>query len=265
MARTSRARAKVKYSIIRLPLPGQSHEQEHDLREKLTEQFQPQDVVEERWLEDIAYCQARIDHDRAVIAAFKMRCVQQAHERQFAPVHDFASETDVAPEMDPVVEGWLDLYAQNGFVAPPGMTHTGESAFALLLGQLSARELGQLRLLQIMLHEEMRERDRIINQLHRTRRQAMRDAIEFAHVLAPPQEPAALAGPQENVEALDSGDADEHESPQPDAVEPTSSTSPRGSADQKDDADEARQEPGGDADPRCDRTYGLDAERDEAA
>ena len=41
-------------------------------------------------------------------------------------------------------------------------------------------ELQQLRTLQQMLHSELRERDRLINQIDRRRRQAMRDAIEWA-------------------------------------------------------------------------------------
>ena len=220
MARKSRARSRIRHDAIRLPLPGQSYEHEHDLRQKLIEQFQPQDVVEEIWLEDIACCQARIDHDRAVIAAFRMRCIKQAYEQQFAPVPDFESGTYVAPELDPSVEGRLDMYADNQFVAPDGLAHTGDNVFAMLLGQLSGRELSQLRLLQIMLQEEMQERDRIINQLRRSRRQAMRDAIDFAQLLAPAQEAAALAGPQENDALPDGRDSGERDDPQPGAAEP---------------------------------------------
>jgi hypothetical protein len=49
-----------------------------------------------------------------------------------------------------------------------------------LLGSVSKSDIETLRMLQQLLQDERKERDRIINQLERRRRNAMRDAIELA-------------------------------------------------------------------------------------
>jgi hypothetical protein len=60
--------------------------------------------------------------------------------------------------------------------------HVGLTAplFASLLGSVSPSEIEMSRKLQQLMHDERKERDRIINQLERRRRNAMRDAIEQA-------------------------------------------------------------------------------------
>ncbi|RYD84422.1 MAG: hypothetical protein EOP84_05545 [Verrucomicrobiaceae bacterium] len=209
MSRKNRYKSIAKREAVRLPLPGQSYEHEYDMRQRLVEQFKPDNLLEQAWLEDIAYCQSRIDYDRALITGFKMRCIKRAHDEQFCT--DFDPDGEFTPALDTMTELWLSIYAQSNFIADEGKTYSADVIFASLLGQLSPRELGQFRLMQNMLHEEMQERDRIINQLHRSRRQAMRDAIEFAEYRSSleNQDPAELTGMAENKHLLTSSGADE--------------------------------------------------------
>ena len=201
----------------RSALPGQSGDHELALRARIAEQFQPTDAFEEMWIEDIAYCSVMIEYDRALIAAFQRKCLTRIHSELTAPLVDFNGAALVPAPVDPAAADWLDLYAAAHFVAPKGMTHLADRHFAILLGHLTSQELHQLQRLQAMLHAEMIERDRIINQLHRTRRQAMRDAVEQAEMaarsvekapaLAGPADPASTSGP-DNASDSQSGHAD---------------------------------------------------------
>jgi multidrug resistance efflux pump len=60
------------------------------------------------------------------------------------------------------------------------MSNLGDEVFARLLGSLGRERQEQMMLLQTMLHREMKELDRAINQLERRRRLAMLDAVERA-------------------------------------------------------------------------------------
>jgi hypothetical protein len=74
----------------------------------------------------------------------------------------------------------LTTYADAGFTAAYNSTLLDDDVFAILLGSVSTPDIEQSRKLQQLMHDERKERDRIINQLERRRRNAMRDAIERA-------------------------------------------------------------------------------------
>jgi len=179
----------------RLPLAGQCNDHEARLREKLIEQFKPADAFEEMWIEDIAYCSVAIEHDRAMIAAFVHACVRRAHVGMTNMIPIFEPNDCLATPRDLAQEARLELYEWQNFTPVNGVSYLGERHFASLLGHLGQREHYQLRHLQMMLQHELAERDRLINQLKRSRRQAMIDAIEFAELAARAAE-AGRAMPQ---------------------------------------------------------------------
>ncbi len=168
----------------RLPLAGQCADHEARLREKLIEQFKPTDAFEEMWIEDIAYCSVAIEHDRALIAAFVHACVQRIHAGMTSTIPEFAVGEGLSTPLDPAQRAWLATFEEQNFTPVNGVSYLGERHFVALLGQLAKRDHYQLRHLQLMLQEELVERDRVINQLKRSRRQAMIDAIEFAELEA---------------------------------------------------------------------------------
>lgn len=70
--------------------------------------------------------------------------------------------------------------ADGDFTASYNNTLLDDRTLAVLLGSVNKEEAGLSRMLQQSLHDERKERERIINQLERRRRNAMRDAIERA-------------------------------------------------------------------------------------
>lgn len=164
----------------RLPLAGQCSDHEARMREKLIEHFKPADPVEELWIEDIAYCSVAIEHDRAMIAAFLQRCLNRAHEELTGPNIALGYvDTDPTPLTQSQLSS-LEWVNERCFTPRDGQTFLDHQHFAMLLGRLTQREHYQLRQLQMMLHQELVERDRLINQFQRSRRQAIFDAIELA-------------------------------------------------------------------------------------
>jgi hypothetical protein len=81
------------------------------------------------------------------------------------------------------------LSAKN-FSTPRGSQVMECGTFATLLGHTTHLDLGTLRLLQQLLHDETKERDRLVNLFDRRRRQAMRDVIEWDEAM----QRAAAAG-----------------------------------------------------------------------
>jgi hypothetical protein len=181
----------------RLPLAGQCSDHEARMREKLIEQFKPADAFEEMWIEDIAYCSVAIEHDRALIAAFVHACVRRVHANLTSAIPKFAVGEGLSTPLDPAQAAWLDMFEAQNFTPVNGVSYLGERHFVALLGQLGRRDHYQLRQLQMMLQQELAERDRLINQLKRSRRQAMIDAIEFAELEARRAASAPLANAAE--------------------------------------------------------------------
>lgn len=171
-----------KLAGARLPLPGQSHNRETSLRAELSDYFVPDGPVEIIWVADIAYCMASIEVIRVQIAGFRMIKLKQAYRDLIEP-NDFFDEVlpgEGLSKGKPDDWGRYDGLAEAGFIPPWNETFLDNPAFAELLGAISGQDAGRLRLLEQMLVDQAKERDRIINQIDRRRRQAMRDAIEQA-------------------------------------------------------------------------------------
>lgn len=165
----------------RPPLPGHYNTREASLRTELVECFEPVNTMELLWVADIAYCTAAIELCRAQIAGFRMHMFRQAFENEFKSetVPGFPEFNRVSM-FSPDEQADLARFAAQNFEARKDDDMLSETSFAMLLGVMSGHNVQQLRLLQQLLHDETRERDRLVNQIDRRRRQAMRDAIEVA-------------------------------------------------------------------------------------
>jgi hypothetical protein len=166
---------------VRPTLPGHDHDREASLRAELAADFKPVGAVEMLWLADIAYCTAVIEVIRAQMNGLRLRMVEEAC-RQIIAALRHSMPDDMAPASEYSQEDLDELTAmvERGFVAPWHGTFLNKPVFTSLLARASKSDIDTLRTLQLSLHEETKERDRIINQLDRRRRNAMRDAIELA-------------------------------------------------------------------------------------
>jgi hypothetical protein len=165
----------------RLPLPGHNHHREAALRAELTASFQPQGTAEMLWVHDIAYCTAVMEWIAAQIAALQRHhvaraCTHALAERQPDPVPQLSIEAPYSQQD----RAYFGALADGDFTASYNNTLLDDRMLAVLLGSVNKEEAGLSRMLQQSLHDERKERDRIINQLERRRRNAMRDAIERA-------------------------------------------------------------------------------------
>jgi len=179
MSTPPRKRRAREVQPVRLPLPGQDPAREAHHLARLTEAFKPVGPVEEMWVEDVAWCSANIEYFRGMIAAHRTRCIENAdYQRRTAapPMGTEKAETHAPPPSDRD-QMHFDLFQTHGYSPPAGVSYLGNAAFASLLGAASEREQQQMRELQAMLHEEHRERDRIIRQIYRTRQQDMAEAV----------------------------------------------------------------------------------------
>ena len=164
---------------VRLPLPGQDPAREAQLLARLSGQFKPVGPVEEMWVEDVAWCSANIEYIRAMIAAHRKRCIESAayRRRTAAPALEMDGAEGGASQLSIPDEAFLDLLQGQDYSPVAGVSYLANPTFAGLLGDFGEKEQQQMRELQAMLHEEHRERDRIIRQIHRTRQQDMADAV----------------------------------------------------------------------------------------
>lgn len=165
----------------RRPAPGQDPLREEELRIELAEEFKPHSLIEKIWVEDIAYRVASIEVIRAQMAGFRARVVKTTYKEL---VGADAFDDDLICGWDKLTYSANDraVLAQNfdhGFMATDRENFFAMPPFAVLMGSMAQDDLAQLRQLQVYEHEEVRERDRIVNQFERRRRQAMRHAIEM--------------------------------------------------------------------------------------
>lgn len=168
----------------RMALPGHHHLREELLRAELIADFAPANRIEAIWVGDIAYCMAAIEHKRAQIAALHHLALRKTYQAISAPepLH-IPGDKVTPPRFDEAaypsqLRAEMDDYAASGFRARVPGTLLESEAFASLLGSLAARDMAVLRMLRQDLDLQTRERDRIINQIDRRRREAMRAAIE---------------------------------------------------------------------------------------
>lgn len=165
----------------RPPLPGQSQAHEQRLREELANYFQPSGPIESIWIADIAYCMSEIEMLRVQIAGFRKIAVRKAYASHMMTI-DFPP-LDGLPECPPnqaLEHERFDLYAESDFSPPSPFSFLQAQAFAELVGSMQLVESTHLRILEQMMFDLTKERDRIVNQIDRRRRHAMRDAIEKA-------------------------------------------------------------------------------------
>jgi|GEM_PF-4852390 len=162
-------------------LPGHHNTREANLRTELAECFEPVNTMELLWVADIAYCTAAIEYYRVQIAGFRIYKFRKAlkDELEKDDMPDFPGFNRLSM-YSPEEQAGLARFAAQNFEASRDEDMLAETHFAMMLGTMTGYELQQLRSLQQLLHDETRERDRLVNQIDRRRRQAMRDAIEIA-------------------------------------------------------------------------------------
>jgi len=167
-------------------LPGQDPLREEELRLELSEELQPRNRFEQMWIEDIAHRMAMIEVIRAQTAGLRMRLVSETIARLRKrrgnvldrPTDDIADlecfyADDLGPDELAALQRWADI----GLIPEPRSDYLADEQFAWLLGNLGPQEAQALRYFQILELEELRERDRIIRQLERRRRQEVVDAV----------------------------------------------------------------------------------------
>jgi hypothetical protein len=167
-------------------LPGQDPGRVETLVVMLSLEFQPSGMIEQLWLEDIAYLTARIEYFRAGLRGFYAE-VQRADIG--ASVHRSRFERDA-------YEGErqeLSELQANDFQPEYGKTHLDDPTFTRHLGYVIGSNLAMIQRLDDTEQRLLRERDRMIAQFDRRRRNAVRDAIESAEA-KPPALPAPSPG-----------------------------------------------------------------------
>lgn len=172
----------------RLSMPGQDPVREQELRTELTQELQPRGHLEKIWIEDIAYRIAAIEVIRSQIAGCRTRLVQavladierRAHEFERNRELFLAAGEDKLSDISAAERAVLEQCGHYGTTPVPLTNWLSQREFAWLLGKLGPKELHLLRQFQMHEHEEVRERDRIINQFERRRRQVVWDAVELA-------------------------------------------------------------------------------------
>lgn len=188
-------------------LPGQDPMREEEWRIELTERYQPDGPFEQMWIEEVAYRQAVIEVIRAQIAGLRLRLVHSALEDIARRVADAEEPrklgVDLASDISPMEREALEKWARAGTMPMALTNFLHDPLFAWLLGRADTKAAYLLRQLQIHEHEEVRERDRIINQFERRRRQKVWDAVELVEA----RRRAGLSG-QGDAPAVAVGDVD---------------------------------------------------------
>lgn len=166
----------------RMPLPGHPAFREEKLRSEFADHFDPQGSVEMMWVADIAHCCTVIEVIRAQIAAVRLQQIKDTLAALFAYPDLRIEDEEVDGEVRflEMCRPDFDAMRHANFVAEAGTSLLDDPLFASLLGRVSPQQAMQITLLQGSLHEEMRERDRIVRQIDRTRREVMRDAVDMA-------------------------------------------------------------------------------------
>ena len=165
----------------RIPLPGHDRLRDARLRAEVAAYWKPQGVVETVWVNDIANCLAVIEVMQALKRGFMLRALRQSLQSQQNhqpwPLVGEAQETSIcsADELETISQ-----LGEDNFIACDHTSLLDQSCFAMLLGQMPPSDVAHLRRLDEIIHVQSRERDRLINQLDRRRRQASRDTIEWA-------------------------------------------------------------------------------------
>lgn len=158
-------------------LPGQAPGHSAALLTELRRHYAPQDVIEEMWLRDIAWQMAKIDYFRTATAGL--------HDYALRAIQPGLASTAMANDSTAIGELMAkDWRLKNG---TPGVL---TPAFQRLLGFVTnarLQNLGQLATLEQMM---VRERDRIIAQFERRRREQLHDTVRMVEAKAVNAAPA---------------------------------------------------------------------------
>ena len=176
-------------SADRPALPGQDPGRVEQLLGQLAQELMPRDAIERLWLADIAYLTVRIEYFRAGLRGY-YAARQRAH---LNPDQIETNFTDLFPSTDSSIgdeRRELRGFEGDDFEPQPGETHLDEPAFTRMLGRVIEANLETIVRLNEVETRLLRERDRVIIQFDRRRRDAVRAAVENAE-----QSPSALPPP----------------------------------------------------------------------
>ena len=176
-------------SADRPALPGQDPGRVEQMLGQLAQELMPRDAIERLWLADIAYLTVRIEYFRAGLRGY-YAARQRAHlnpSQIYMDLDELSERTDFSADEERKELRGLE---NDDFAPQPGETQLDEPAFTRMLGRVVAGNLETIVRLDEVETRLLRERDRVIAQFDRRRRDAVRSAVENAE-----QAPPALPPP----------------------------------------------------------------------
>lgn len=151
----------------RIPMPGQDPQRVEELFHQLCCHFEPKDPIEAMWVSDIASITARIEHLRRCHRAATLVSLR----REAADNPRFRGDIDYDESIEVRCEIYEDQYKLG---TRPGEYESEENLPVVrLLGAVSMGSLAREEDFMGLEFAALRERDRIIAQMERRRREAM--------------------------------------------------------------------------------------------
>ena len=181
-------------SADRPALPGQDPVRVEQLLGQLAQELVPRDAIERIWLADIAYLTVRIEYFRAGLRGYYAAC-QRDHlnpSQNYIDLDEMCERTDSSIDDE---RQHLRGLEDDDFAPQPGETRLDDPAFTRMLGRVVEANLGTIARLDQVETLLLRERDRVIAQFDRRRRDAVRAAVENVE-RAPPALPLPLPLPR---------------------------------------------------------------------
>lgn len=167
----------------RRSLPGVACNLEFFYRTEIAAQFEPRNFVHTLWVCDIAYCCSAIDLLTAQLTAVRRQQLSQACS-SIRSAEELRVAMEIGPEeaiFSPQGYNRLDQLEIDDFEAKGNKSLFDSHVFNVLLARTAElKALIQVRELQLQLHQERKERDRLLNQITRSQRDAARHAVEMA-------------------------------------------------------------------------------------
>ena len=171
-------------SADRPALPGQDPGRVEQLLWQLAQELMPRDAIEQLWLADIAYLTVRIEYFRAAIRGY-YAARQRAHINPYRICIDIGELSEPTEFSADEEREELRGLEDDDFEPQPGKSHLDEPAFTRMLGRVVAANLETIVRLDEVETRLLRERDRVIAQFDRRRRDAVRSAVEDAEQVPP--------------------------------------------------------------------------------
>lgn len=150
-------------------LPGQHPEHSDRILAHLRRECGPRDFIEELWLADVAWLTARIDYFRAALAGlYDLQLRQKRRDHARANGEWFsAGKIEALAEIE-----------QDDPMRADGTALAGEPVFQRLLGMTTLHELDTLGKLAVLEQLLGRERDRVLAQFERRRREQVKRVLD---------------------------------------------------------------------------------------